>query len=57
MYQRFLMEKAVWENLGQSWADFSRRPAREVHDYLTIISLINREQAAAQSSHSSKGVR
>jgi hypothetical protein len=43
------MERAVYRELGQSWDEFCKRPAREVHEYLTIISLITREQNAAHS--------
>lgn len=55
MYQRFLTERAVYQELGLTWSEFTARPAREVEEYLTIISMIHREQSA-RSNHG-KGAR
>jgi hypothetical protein len=49
------MERAVWKELGQNWESFTRRPALEVEQYLTIISLIYREENARMRAPATSG--
>lgn len=40
----------MWKELGQNWEQFCNRPALEVEQYLTIISMIYREENAQSRS-------
>ena len=56
MFQKFLMEKEWWAQLGLAGTPLSERPHREVSDYQMIIVMLRRDEnaRAAQQAAASK---
>jgi len=46
IFQQFLRERELWQQLGLTRESAATRPHRELADYALIISMIQREEQA-----------
>ena len=46
---KFLIESAIYEQVGLNFEDLKNRPLQEVVDYVTIVNLITNEKARQQA--------
>ena len=46
IFQKFLMEREWWTQLGMAGTPLSERPHREVADYELIIAMLRRDENA-----------
>lgn len=54
---KFYAEATLYKHVGLNFNDLRHRPIQEVHDYLTISSMIASEEARLAKKHAAESMR